>query len=388
MARAKAGGHAVEGSFLRDKRLERIVELVDHLFGIENDEDAAVFFLQVHQKIGNFRDGHSSLHRWRDNSGSLKLSEKALIIRHQIGLRRKNQGVFHLGKGRLCRCAQNNRAVKQARECVQRQIEQAGVLQGQCLHLIQQKYRTGQCRKAADILQGRCEQGVEQLNHGGANHRFPSPALTAGKPLFLLTLFILLKQDIGMMLQNMLLPKCLTNMVCVLVNDGLVGSKVKQALDVQPLGHLEAKPQRRVGFPSSRWHTEAVDTCRKGLSRLQASIGNLLPQQVDGALRLQGFDKPLHPLCKQIPVSLSLLIRGRCRQRDAIHKAGRIDAVGVPQSTQEKPLDQPQAKQLRICALFRPHFFRQDELCSFFNAREFLTRLSEKLFYFFLTAAF
>ena len=153
-----------------------------------------------------------------------------------------------------------------------------------------------------------------------------------------------------MMLQNMLLPKCLTNMVCVLVNDGLVGSKVKQALDVQPLGHLEAKPQRRVGFSSSRWHTEAVDTCRKGLSRLQTLIGNLLPQQVDGALRLQGFDKPLHLLCK--------------------------------------PMDQPQAKQLRICALFRPHFFRQDELCSFFNAREFLTRLAEKPFYFFLTAAF
>lgn len=85
---------------------------------------------------------------------------------------------------------------------------------------------------------------------------------------------------------------------------------------------------------------------------------------------------------------LSLLIRGRHRQRDAIHKAGRIDAVGVPQSTQEKPLDHPQAKQLRICALFRPHFFRQDELCSFFNAREFLTRLSEKIFYFFLTTAF
>ena len=106
------------------------------------------------------------------------------------------------------------------------------MLQGQCLHLIQQKYRTGQCRKAADILQGRCEQGVEQLNHGGANHRFPFPALTAGKPLFLLTLFILLKQDIGMMLQNMLLPKCLTNMVRVLVNDRLVGSKVKQALDI------------------------------------------------------------------------------------------------------------------------------------------------------------
>ena len=35
-----------------------------------------------------------------------------------------------------------------------------------------------------------------------------------------------------MMLQDMLLPKCLTNMVRVLVNDGLVGSKVKQALDV------------------------------------------------------------------------------------------------------------------------------------------------------------